>query len=55
VTPGDIKKLKESGFHTVESVAYTLKKSLSTVKGISEQKADRLIDEAGKMSEWEDF
>ncbi|KAG5670154.1 hypothetical protein PVAND_000435 [Polypedilum vanderplanki] len=49
VTPGDIKKLKEAGYHTVESIAYTLKKCLATVKGISEQKAEKLIDEAGKM------
>ena len=34
ITPGDIKKLMEAGFHTVESVAYATKKSLCQVKGI---------------------
>jgi hypothetical protein len=33
ITAGDLKKLMEAGFHTVESVAYATKKSLATVKG----------------------
>uniref|UniRef100_A0AC34R0S8 DNA recombination and repair protein Rad51-like C-terminal domain-containing protein n=1 Tax=Panagrolaimus sp. JU765 TaxID=591449 RepID=A0AC34R0S8_9BILA len=45
----DIKKLRESGFCTVESVAFAPKKELLLVKGISEQKADRLIAEVTKM------
>jgi DNA repair protein RAD51 len=44
-----LNKLKEKGFHTVESVAYALKKNLAEVKGISEQKAEKLIMEAQKM------
>lgn len=47
ISSADIKKLVESGFHTVESIAYATKKSLATIKGISEQKADKLV-EAGK-------
>lgn len=39
----DLDKLMEAGLCTVESIAYTPKKTLCTVKGISEQKADRLI------------
>lgn len=39
----DIKKLQEAGHHTVESVAYVTKKSLEKIKGISEQKADKII------------
>jgi DNA repair protein RAD51 len=31
--------------HTVESVAYTPKKVLTAIKGISEQKADKIIAE----------
>jgi len=42
----DIKNLKSSGFHTVESVAYATKKMLCDVKGVSEQKADKLLQEA---------
>ena len=38
-----MKKLREAGYHTVESVAFTPKKQLCTVKGISEAKADKIL------------
>jgi DNA repair protein RAD51 len=41
----DIKKLTDGGFHTVESVAYTSKKNLISIKGISEQKAEKILAE----------
>lgn len=43
VTSGDIKKLAEAGYHTVEAIAFIPKKALLLVKGISEAKADKLI------------
>lgn len=46
ITDRDIKSLRSSGFHTVESVAYSTKKMLCEVKGVSEQKADKLLQEA---------
>ncbi|KAB0803275.1 hypothetical protein PPYR_00245 [Photinus pyralis] len=49
ITAADIKKLKESGYCTVESVAYAPKKFLLTIKGISEAKADKILDEATKL------
>ncbi|EPB84522.1 DNA repair protein rhp51 [Mucor circinelloides 1006PhL] len=45
----DIKKLREGGFYTVESVAYAPKKNLLAIKGISETKADRILAEAAKI------
>lgn len=42
----------EAGYHTVESIAYALKKNLCTVRTISEQKAEKLIQEAGKMGKY---
>lgn len=48
ITMNDIKKLKAEGFHTVESIAYTPKKNLLLVKGISEAKADKISQEASK-------
>lgn len=41
----DIKKLTDAGFHTVEAVAYTSKKNLISIKGISEQKAEKILAE----------
>ncbi|CAO3682026.1 unnamed protein product [Umbelopsis vinacea] len=45
LTATDIKKLTEAGYHTVESVAYTPKKALLAIKGISETKADKFLTE----------
>ncbi|CAH6719838.1 DNA repair protein Rad51p [[Candida] jaroonii] len=49
ITNNDIKKLKAAGFNTVESIAYTSKKNLLLVKGISEIKAEKIAGEATKL------
>lgn len=49
ISATDIKKMKEGGFYTVESVAYAPKKALLAIKGISETKADRILAE-GKFA-----
>lgn len=43
ITSGDIKKLEEAGYYTVEDIAFTPKKQLLLIKGISEAKADKII------------
>lgn len=43
ITATDTKKLLEAGYHTVESVAYSTRKALMSVKGITEAKADKLL------------
>ncbi|XP_043271790.1 DNA repair protein RAD51 homolog A [Venturia canescens] len=45
----DIKKLQEAGYWTVEAVAYTPKKHLLAIKGISEAKAEKILQEASKL------
>lgn len=40
----DIKKLKDAGICTVESVAYTPRKDLLQIKGISDAKVDKIIE-----------
>ncbi|GJS54523.1 DNA repair protein RAD51 [Tanacetum coccineum] len=45
----DVKKLKDAGLCTVESVAYSPRKELLQIKGISEAKVDKII-EAGTLS-----
>jgi hypothetical protein len=54
LTATDIKKLTEAGYHTVESVAYTPKKALLAIKGISETKADKFLTEGMCLSEMEE-
>lgn len=49
ISANDIKKLEDAGFHTVEAVAYTPKKTILTTKGISEAKADKIIAECAKL------
>lgn len=49
ITSGDLKKLSEAGYHTVEAVAFAPKKHLITIKGISEAKADKILIEAAKL------
>ncbi|XP_030855225.1 DNA repair protein RAD51 homolog 1 [Strongylocentrotus purpuratus] len=49
ISSNDVKKLEEAGMHTVESVAYSTKKELCAVKGISEAKADKILTEAQKL------
>jgi DNA repair protein RAD51 len=45
LTARDIKLVIEGGYHTVESVAYTPNRQLQQIKGISEQKASKLLAE----------
>ena len=45
ISPQDVKKLSDAGLNTIESVAYTPKKVLLGIRGISEQKADKILAE----------
>ncbi|KAG0353524.1 DNA repair protein-like protein RAD51-like protein A [Gamsiella multidivaricata] len=49
IQTADIKKLKDAGYYTVESIAFTPKKTLLTIKGISEAKAEKIITEASRL------
>ena len=49
ISAGDLKKLKERGLHTVEAVAYATRKELVDIKGISDQKVEKLLTAAQKM------
>jgi len=50
ISAQDVKKLREAGYHTVEAITYIPKKSLLAVKGISEQKAEKILLEATKLN-----
>lgn len=49
VTQADINKLIEAGFNTVESLAFTPKKQIMSIKGFSEVKAEKILKEAAKL------
>lgn len=45
MTKRDIQLVVDGGFNTVESVAYTPRRMLEQIKGISEQKAAKILGE----------
>ncbi|KAF6774678.1 hypothetical protein AHF37_05106 [Paragonimus kellicotti] len=49
IAAADIKKLREAGFHSVESIQFVPKKTLLAIKGISEAKADKITEAAQKL------
>jgi len=44
INNADIKKLTEAGYQTVESVAFTTKKNLLVIKGLTEPKIDKIME-----------
>ncbi|KAK2073561.1 hypothetical protein P8C59_007838 [Phyllachora maydis] len=49
LTKRDIQLVVDGGFHTVESVAYTPRRVLEQIKGVSEGKATKILAEASKL------
>ncbi|KAK7430824.1 RecA recombinase Rhp51 [Neonectria magnoliae] len=49
LTKRDIQLIIDGGYNTVESVAYTPRRNLEQIKGISEQKAIKVLAEASKL------
>ena len=45
----DIKKLRDAGYHTIEAVAYATRKELGAIRGISDNKVDKIVESAFKM------
>ena len=43
INNNDIKKLVEAGFNSLESIAYTPKKNLVVIKGLSELKVEKIV------------
>lgn len=51
INAADLKKLKDAGFNTSQSVAFAMRKELLSIKGLSDQKVDKIIEAARKSSE----
>jgi DNA repair protein RAD51 len=50
ISASDTKKLQDAGLNTIEAVAFTPKKTLLTIKGISEAKADKILTEGENLN-----
>jgi DNA repair protein RAD51 len=48
ITKGDVQKLQENGLYTMEAVAFTPKRHLMKIRGLTEKKVDTIIAEAAK-------
>lgn len=49
IAAADVKKLRDAGLCTVEAVAYSPKKDLVLIKGLSEAKVEKIIEAASKL------
>jgi DNA repair protein RAD51 len=49
INAADVAKLKQAGFNTVEAVAFSTRRKLAEVKGISEVKASKIQEAASKL------
>jgi hypothetical protein len=50
LTKRDIQLIVDGGYNTVESVAYTPRRILEQIKGISEQKATKILTEGIQLA-----
>eukprot|EP00931_Biecheleriopsis_adriatica_P107397 TRINITY_DN81742_c0_g1_i1.p1 TRINITY_DN81742_c0_g1~~TRINITY_DN81742_c0_g1_i1.p1 ORF type:complete len:351 (-),score=116.71 TRINITY_DN81742_c0_g1_i1:80-1132(-) len=46
INAADLKKLKDAGYNTNQSVVYAMRKDLLSIKGLSDQKVDKIIEAA---------
>jgi DNA repair protein RAD51 len=49
ISANDVKKLMDSGLNTIEAVMFIPKKNLVTIKGLSENKIDKILEAAAKL------
>ena len=49
INAADLKKLKEAGLYSAFAVTYTTRKELCNIKGLSEQKVEKILEAARKL------
>nr|QDO16539.1 meiotic recombination protein DMC1 [Crypthecodinium cohnii]USW07891.1 meiotic recombination protein DMC1 [Crypthecodinium cohnii] len=50
INAADLKKLKDAGFNTSQSIVFAMRKDLLSIKGLSDQKVDKIIEAARKST-----
>ncbi len=45
----DVKKLREANYHTVQSIIMSTKKDLTSVKGLSDAKVEKILEACHKI------
>eukprot|EP00928_Gymnodinium_smaydae_P048302 TRINITY_DN32281_c0_g1_i1.p1 TRINITY_DN32281_c0_g1~~TRINITY_DN32281_c0_g1_i1.p1 ORF type:complete len:351 (+),score=107.43 TRINITY_DN32281_c0_g1_i1:83-1135(+) len=51
INAADLKKLKDAGFNTSQSIVFAMRKDLLSIKGLSDQKVDKIIEAARKTAD----
>merc|ERR1719414_1672336 len=51
INAADLKKLKDAGYNTSQSVVFAMRKDLLSIKGLSDQKVDKIIEAARKSTD----
>jgi len=51
INAADLKKLKDAGFNTSQSIVFAMRKDLLSIKGLSDQKVDKIVEAARKSSD----
>lgn len=51
INVADLKKLKDAGYNTSQSIVFAMRKDLLSIKGLSDQKVDKIVEAARKSSE----
>jgi|EP00927_Polykrikos_kofoidii_P052222 meiotic recombination protein DMC1 len=50
INAADLKKLKDAGYNTSQSIVFAMRKELLSIKGLSDQKVDKIIEAARKTA-----
>merc|ERR1719291_1680402 len=51
INAADLKKLKDAGFNTSQAIVFAMRKDLLAIKGLSDQKVDKIIEAARKSTD----
>lgn len=51
INAADLKKLKDAGFNTSQSIVFAMRKDLLSIKGLSDLKVDKIIEAARKATD----
>merc|ERR1719238_1647899 len=51
INAADLKKLKDAGYNTSQAIVFAMRKDLLSIKGLSDQKVDKIIEAARKSTE----
>mmetsp|Transcript_74643 Transcript_74643/g.177682 ORF Transcript_74643/g.177682 Transcript_74643/m.177682 type:complete len:351 (-) Transcript_74643:10-1062(-) len=50
INAADLKKLKDAGYNTSQSIVFAMRKDLLSIKGLSDQKVDKILEAARKTT-----